>query len=382
MNANPAAHSSEPAALAAAAVPAAAAAPVAPAAQRRSWLRPVLLYGGVLVVLAGALWYYLASGRYVSTDDSAVQAAQASVSTNIPGRVVTIQVRDNQRVRAGDVLFRLDDRPYQIALEDARAKLASARMQISAAQATYRRQQAEVAAARDTVTYQQGEFERQQRLVQSGISSRSQFEQTRHALEVAQSQYTGAQQQLGAVLAMLGGRPDLPLEQHPTVMQAQAALDRANLELSYTVIRAPSDGITAKVEQLQVGDYINAAVPVFNLVSDQDIWVEANFKEDDLAYMRAGQSAEVHIDAFPGRAFRGHVTSLSPGTGAQFSVLPPENATGNWVKVVQRVPVRVQFEASDLDAVPLHAGLSASVTVDTRHQRNLFSQTAQVTSPP
>jgi membrane fusion protein (multidrug efflux system) len=343
----------------------------------RSRLRWVLMYGGVFVVLAGALWYFLAGGRYISTDDSSVQAAQASISTNVPGRVVEIDARDNQHVHQGDVLFRLDDSPFRIALEDARAKLASARMQIGAAQATYRRQQSEVAAARDTVAYQQGEFERQQRLLQSGISSRSQFEQTRHAFEVAQSQLTGAEQQLGAVLAMLGGRPDLPLGQHPTVMQAQAALDRANLELSYTVIHAPSDGITAKVEQLQVGDYINAAVPVFSLVSDRDIWVEANFKEDDLAYMRAGQSAEVQIDAYPGRAFRGRVASLSPGTGAQFSVLPPENATGNWVKVVQRVPVRVQFEASELGAVPLHAGLSASVTVDTRHRRSLFGRTAQ-----
>jgi membrane fusion protein (multidrug efflux system) len=343
----------------------------------RSRLRWVLMYGGVFVVLAGVLWYFLAGGRYVSTDDSSVQAAQASISTNVPGRVVEIDVRDNQHVHQGDVLFRLDDSPFRIALEDARAKLAGARMQIGAAQATYRRQQSEVAAARDTVAYQQGEFERQQRLLQSGISSRSQFEQTRHAFEVAQSQLTGAEQQLGAVLAMLGGRPDLPLEQHPTVMQAQAALDRANLELSYTVIHAPSDGITAKVEQLQVGDYINAAVPVFNLVSDRDIWVEANFKEDDLAYMRAGQSAEVQIDAYPGRTFRGHVASLSPGTGAQFSVLPPENATGNWVKVVQRVPVRVQFEASEIGEVPLHAGLSASVTVDTHHRRSLFGRTAQ-----
>ncbi len=351
-----------------------ATAPPDAARSRRRW---VLMSGGVIVVLAGAIWYYFAGGRYVSTDDSSVQAAQASISTNVPGRVVEIDVRDNQRVRQGDVLFRLDDRPFRIALEDAGARLATARMQIGAAQATYRRQLSEVAAARDTVVYQQGEFERQQRLLQSGISSRSQFEQTRHALEVARSQLTGAQQQLGAVLAMLGGRPDLPVDVHPTVQQAQAALDRANLELSYTVIRAPSDGITAKVEQLQTGDYINAAVPVFNLISDHDIWVEANFKEDELAYMRAGQAAEVHIDAYPGRTFRGEVASLSPGTGAQFSLLPPENATGNWVKVVQRVPVRVQFGPSELQAVPLHAGLSASVTVDTRHQRSLFGQTAQ-----
>jgi membrane fusion protein, multidrug efflux system len=349
----------------------------APTTPARSRLRWILMCGGLILVLAGAIWYYFAGGRYVSTDDSSVQAAQASISTNVPGRVVEIDVHDNQRVRRGDVLFRLDDRPFRIALEDADAKLATARMQVSAAQATYRRQLSEVAAARDTVAYQRGEFERQQRLLQSGISSRSQFEQTQHSLEAAQSQLTGAQQQLSAVLAMLGGKPDQPVDGHPTVLQARSALDRANLELSYTVIRSPSDGITAKVEQLQVGDYINAAAPVFNVISDRDIWVEANFKEDELAYMRVGQAAEVHIDAYPGRTFRARVASLSPGTGAQFSVLPPENATGNWVKVVQRVPVRVQFEPFELDAVPLHAGLSASVTVDTRHQRSLFAPTAQ-----
>ncbi|HEY4975108.1 MAG TPA: HlyD family secretion protein, partial [Steroidobacteraceae bacterium] len=195
-----------------------------------------------------------------------------------------------------------------------------------------------------------------------------------HAVQLAQSQLNAAQQQAGSVLAMLGGNPELPLDAHPVVMQAQAALDRANLDLSYTVIHAPDDGVVARVEQLQVGDYINAATPVFGLVSSRDIWVEANFKEDDLTYMRAGQSAEIRIDAYPGRHFKARVASLSPGTGAQFSLLPPENATGNWVKVVQRVPVRLQLDAAEFgETAPLHAGLSAEVTVDTEHHRSLFA---------
>jgi len=336
-------------------------------------LRWMLMGGGVLLALVAGLWYYLASGRYVSTDDSSVQAAQATISANVAGRVIELDVHDNQIVRRGDVLFRLDDSLYRIALEEAQAKLASARMQINAAKATYRHQLSDQAAARDTLAYQQHEYQRQQRLLQSGISSRAQFEQVEHAVQLAQSQLNSAQQQAGSVLAMLGGNPNVPLDQHPLVMQAQAALDRANLDLSYTVIRAPDDGVVARVEQLQVGDYINAATPVFGLVSSRDVWVEANFKEDDLTYMRAGQSAEVRIDAYPGHRFKAQVSSLSPGTGAQFSLLPPENATGNWVKVVQRVPVRLQLASGELtDATPLHAGLSAEVTVDTQHHRTLF----------
>lgn len=330
------------------------------------------MLGGVLVALIGGLVYYLATGRYVSSDDSSVQAARTSISTNVPGRVVELDVHDNQSVRRGDVLFRLDDRPFRIAVEDAQAKLASAQMQIAAAEATYRQQLANVAAARGTLAYQQHEFERQQHLLQSGISSRAQFEQTQHAMDLAQSQLTSVQQQVGSVLALLGGNPALPVAQHPVVQQAQAALDKANLDLSYTAIRAPADGVVAKVEQLQVGDYVTAATPVFSLISSRDVWIEANFKEDELTYMRAGQSADVRIDAYPGRHFKARVASLSPGTGAQFSLLPPENATGNWVKVVQRVPVRLQLADTELDGVILHAGLSVDVTVDTQHRRRLF----------
>jgi membrane fusion protein, multidrug efflux system len=344
--------------------------------QRRARLRWLLMTGGVVLALIAGLWYYLASGRYVSTDDSSVQAARTAISANLPGRVIELDVHDNQSVRRGDALFRLDDRPFRIALEDAHAKLAAARMQIIAARANYRQQLANVAAARGTVAYQQHEFDRQQHLLQSGISSRAQFEQTQHALELAQSQLSSAEQQVGSVLALLGGNLELPVEQHPVVQEAQAALDRANLELSYTVIRSPDDGVVAKVEQLQVGDYITAATAVFSLISSRDVWIEANFKEDELTYMRPGQSAEVRIDAYPGRRFKARVSSLSPGTGAQFSLLPPENATGNWVKVVQRVPVRLQLDDAALDGVALHAGLSVDVTVDTEHRRQLFGHAA------
>jgi membrane fusion protein, multidrug efflux system len=344
------------------------------AQRRRARLRWLLMSGGVLIALLAGMAYYLFTGRYVSTDDSSVQAAQTSISANVAGRVIELDVHDNQQVRRGDVLFRLDDRPFRIAVEDAQAKLAAARMQIGAAKATYRQQLANVAAARGTFAYQQHEFDRQQHLLQSGISSRAQFEQTQHARELAESQLNSAQQQVGSVLALLGGNPALPVDQHPVVQEAQAALDRANLELSYTVIRAPDDGIAAKVEQLQLGDYITAATPVFSLISNRDVWIEANFKEDDLTYMRPGQSAQVRIDAYPGRRYNARVSSLSPGTGAQFSLLPPENATGNWVKVVQRVPVRLQFDDGAVDAVALHAGLSVDVTVDTGHRRHLFGE--------
>jgi membrane fusion protein (multidrug efflux system) len=348
------------------------------AEQRRERLRWILMGGGVLLAVVVALWYYLASGRYVSTDDSAVMAAQSTISANVPGRVVELDVHDNQQVHRGDVLFRLDERPFQIAVEEAQAKLASARMQIVSAKASYRRELSNLSANRETLAYQQREFERQQRLLQSGISSRAQFEQVQHAVELAQSQLSSAEQQVGSVLAMLGGNPDLPVDAHPAVLQSQAELDRANLNLSYTAIVAPDNGVVAKVEQLQVGDYINAAAPLFSLISSRDIWIEANFKEDELTYMRPGQSAEVSIDAYPSHRFKARVTSMSPGTGSQFSMLPPENATGNWVKVVQRVPVRLQLESSELgEALPLHAGLSAEVTVDTQHHRAIFGSSSK-----
>jgi membrane fusion protein, multidrug efflux system len=329
--------------------------------QRLRW--PLMLFAAVVVLVAAA-YFYFTSGRYQSTDDAYTQAATVSISANVAGRVSEVDVHDNEIVQRGTTLFRLDDAPFRIAVSEAMARLGAARMQVASLKSTYRQRQVELRAARDTLAFAQQQRDRQSRLLASGIASQTQFDQAAHALDSARQDVANVEQQIGVALANLGGNPDIAPEQHPLVEQAQAALDRAQLELSYTVIVAPADGVVAKVEQLQVGDYIAASTPVFALVSTHDVWIEANFKEVQLARMRPGDAATVRIDRYPGKRFSAVVASVSPSTGSQFSLLPAENATGNWVKVVQRVPVRLQLANVDT-AFLLQAGLSADVTVDT-----------------
>jgi membrane fusion protein (multidrug efflux system) len=327
-------------------------------------LRWPLMSLAAIAVLGGGAYFYIKGSRYQSTDDAYAQAATVSISANVGGRVSEIEVRDNELVQRGTTLFKLDDAPFRIAVSDAAAHLADTRLQIESLKSTYRQRLVELRAARDTQRYAQQQFDRQTRLLASGIASQAQYDQAAHALDAARQQVANVQQQIGVALANLGGDPNIAPERHPLVAQAQAALDRAQLNLSYTVISAPTDGVVAKVEQLQVGDTIAASAPVFALVSTRDVWIEANFKEVQLARMRPGQTAAVEIDRYPGRRFSAEVTSVSPSTGSQFSLLPPENATGNWVKVVQRVPVRLQLTRVDAGFL-LQAGLSANVTVDT-----------------
>jgi membrane fusion protein (multidrug efflux system) len=337
----------------------------------RGWrerLRLPLMIGVPVIAGLVALYFYLASVGYESTDDAYLRAAQVSISPNVSGRVVAVDVHDNQPVRRGATLIRLDERPFRIAVEDARARVANARLQIESLKATYWQRMADLRSAQSTLEYQKREYERQTRLLASGISPQSLVERTLDARNQAQQNVISDQQQINATLATLGGDPNIPADRHPTVQQAQAELDHALLNLSYTTITAPIDGIVTRVEELQAGDYINAATPAFMLVSNRDVWIEANFKEVQLTHMLPGQSARVRIDAYPGRDLRAKVVSISPGTGSQFSLLPPENATGNWVKVVQRLPVRLQLE----DSVPVQSGLSALVTVDTEYRRGLF----------
>jgi membrane fusion protein, multidrug efflux system len=349
---------------------------------RRPWRQRVrlpLMVLGPLVVLAIAGYWYVTGGRYVSTDDAYVDAARVAVSTEVSGRVAAIDVHDNERVKAGQVLFVIDQRPFRIAVEEAKAELAAVRLQIKALKATYQQKKADAAASEATLVYQQRELERQRSLLASGTASQSAFDQTNHAYKIAKQELASKEQDVAATLASLGGDPEIPVSEHPMVQHAQAALDRAELNLSYSVVRAPEDGIVTKVDQLQVGDWVQgvdtgaAPTTLFSLVSTKRVWVTANFKETELTHMRPGQTATIDIDTYPGVAFPAKVQSLSPGTGLTFSLLPPENATGNWVKVVQRLPVRVKVDQLDPDH-PLAAGLSATVEVDTGYHRPLLDR--------
>ncbi|MBV8778062.1 MAG: HlyD family secretion protein [Alphaproteobacteria bacterium] len=326
------------------------------------------MLAGPAVVAIGALWWYVTSGRYVSTDDAYVQAARTMISADIAGRVIDVAVHDNQRVTKGQVLYRLDPASYQAAVNDAKAQLGIARLQVEALKATYRQKLADNKAAQETLEYAQREYDRQKRLLGSGVASQQQFDQASNTLEVARQKVASTQHDIGNTLAQLGGNPDVPIEEHPMVQRAQALLDQKQIDLNDTVIKAPENGIVTKVEQLQVGDYITAATPVFSLMSDR-LWVEANFKETELTYMRPGQEAMIDVDTYPDANCNGKVMSLSPGTGLTFSLLPPENATGNWVKVVQRLPVRLSVACGEGDDAPLHAGMSVTVEIDTKHKR-------------
>jgi membrane fusion protein (multidrug efflux system) len=333
-------------------------------------LRRVLLAAGPVLVLAGALFVYTTGGRYISTDDAYVHAGKLTVATDVSGIVSNVAVHESQKVEKGEVLFTLDQEPFQIALAGAKANLGTVRNQLTTLQATYRQKLAQIEQAKTDVAFYETSFQRQQDLLKRGVASQAAFDQARRDLDSARERVSMTQQDAQATLAQLGGNADAPIEENANYLAAKAQVDKAQRDLRRTTVLAPIPGIVTNVDALQVGEYLPAAQAAFSLVSSADVWIEANPKESDLTYLKPGASATVTIDAYPGREWQATVSSLSPATGTEFSVLPAQNATGNWVKVVQRVPIRLAVQMP-ADAPPLRTGMSASVEIDTGHRRAL-----------
>ncbi|MGA7801056.1 MAG: HlyD family secretion protein [Gammaproteobacteria bacterium] len=334
-------------------------------------LRLLLLIGGPLLVLVVGGYFYATGGRYVSTEDAYVQASRVNVAAEVAGRVVAVAAAENQPVHAGDLLFRVDESTYRLALQQANARLQSVRNSIDALRAQYQEKQAELAQAREDIVYFAREFARRSKLAARHALSASDLDQARHQLDVAKLRARVIRSAIARVRAQLGTRPDLPTEQQPQYVEALRARDQAALNLQRTEVRAPIDGIVGP-QTVEVGDYVTPGEPAFSLVEDHH-YVKANLKETELTYVHAGQRATITVDAYPDDVWQARVASISPATGSEFSLLPAQNATGNWVKVVQRVPVRLALD--DLkDAPQLRAGMSVNVTIDTEHRRELLTR--------
>ena len=341
-----------------------------PSGTVRRRMRRALMAAGVLAVLGVAGWMWLAGGRYVSSDNAYVHADMLMVSTDVAGIVRDVPVREGQAVKAGDVLYRLDPRPFEIAVAGAEARLRQAVLNIEAMRQDLTRMQRDVAAQEAAVDLAHAQFERAASLVTTNAVSRASYDDSRFRLQQAEQQLASLRQQVLVQQAKLGGDPDLPAERQPEVQQAQAALDEARRQLGHSTVRAPFDGVVTRVESVQPGLYLAAATPAMGLVGSGNVWVEVNPKETDLTHVRPGDAVTFTVDAYPGRAWRGTVASIAPATSAQFSVLPAQNSSGNWVKVVQRVPVRVQVQPEQ-GAPPLRAGMSVVASIDTGHRRSL-----------
>ncbi len=350
------------------------AAPLDPARRERvrrpKLLRWSLLAAGPMLVAAATGWFWLTGGRYVATDNAYVQADTVSVATDVSGIVKTISVHDNEAVQAGRVLFTLDDETYRSALAAAEADVKLAATQLEALRASYAQSEAEIAKAKSDVAYFEKEYERQQDLATRRVNARMQFDAARHDLDASRGQLAALVEEQSGIAAQLGGDPAAPIERHPRYLAAVAARDRARHDLDSTVVRAPIAGTTARVPSLQPGEYLDAGQAAFALIARDQVWIEANPKETDLTWVREGQPVAISVDTYPGVDWHGTVASVSPASQSEFSLLPAQNTSGNWVKVVQRIPLRVAVQPQP-DAPTLRAGMSAEIEVDTGHRRHL-----------
>ncbi|PRD42928.1 hemolysin secretion protein D [Phyllobacterium phragmitis] len=336
---------------------------------RRGRMRPLLFALLPIALIAGG-YVYVTGGQVVSTDNAYVGADMVGVSTDVSGIVESIAVHENEPVKAGQVLFRLKPASFRIALAGAKAQLGAVRNQILTLKANYQQSLAQIEQAEADISFYEKNFERQQNLLSSAAASRASYDQAKHDLESAQQKVDVAKAQAQATLAQLGGNADQPVEQNPLYLQAKAAVDNAQRELDDTVVRAPFDGVVANVNSLQAGAYLEASQQGFSLVSTRDMWVAASPKETELTYVKPGQPVTVFVDTYPGVEWKGTVEGISPASASSFSLLPAQNTTGNWVKVVQRVPMRIKID-DVAGKPPLRVGMSATVDVETGHARGL-----------
>jgi len=353
------------------------------AAPKQSWagalwadkarLRRVLMIWGVAAFLAIAAVVYLVGGRYVGSDDAYVHANKLMVSTDVSGLVKTVNVREGQRVKAGDILFTLDPQPFEIALENAKANLASTVQDVESTRAMYRAAIGQIAAQAAQVNVNRQTFARYQALAKQNAIAAMQVDTQHAALLSAQATLASLQQTAATQLAKLGGNPDQPAERTPDYLKAKAAVDEAQRQLDHTVVRAPFAGTVGEVDSLQPGTLVISAMSAFTTTSavgliGKDIWISSDMKETDLTHIHPGNPVSIAVDTYPGCKWEGHVDSVSAGSDSSFSALPAENASGNWVKVVQRIPVRVAIDKSECDR-PLRAGMSTVISIDTGVRR-------------
>ena len=337
----------------------------------RRYRRFLLLVVVPLVALMAGFTLYLNGGRYVTTDDAYVGAQKVLITPDISGKIVSVAVREGQQVSTGDVLFQIDQVPFQLALAQARARLDDARTSHENLVANVRLYGQTIEIVNSGIGIKQRDVERKSALVKSSAGSQLDLDNSSTALVTAQAQLQLVKQQRSNSLNQLLGDPDLPLDRFPAYMQAKAVLDDAQRNLDLSTVRAPINGVATQVDQIQLGRFVMAGAPVFSIIDVGNPWVDANPKESDFTHVAVGQTVTLEVDAFPNHVFKGTVGSLSPGTGAQFAILPPQNAMGNFVKVVQRVPVRVYFDKDDKFVGRLKAGMSVYATIDTNHRRSL-----------
>ncbi|HLZ83790.1 MAG TPA: HlyD family secretion protein [Caulobacteraceae bacterium] len=344
------------------------AAPARPA--RRRWVRPALFMLLPLALVGGGYWY-VTGGQRVSMDDAYVDTDKVGVSTDVSGIVKEVDVTENQPVVAGQVLYRLDDLPFRLALARAEAQVGTVRDDLNALKANYGDMQAQVKQGKNDVQYFGVEASRQQDLLAAHVASQSTFDSAHRNLQNSEQKVASLDQQLAAIAANLNGDPGGPVERNPRYLEAVAQRDEAARQLEHTVVRAPFTGIATNVPSIAPGKYLQASTTAFYLVAADHAWVDASPKETELTYVRTGQPATVKVDTYPDAQWRGVVESISPAAAQEFSLLPAQNSSGNWVKVVQRIPIRVRVDTRDKALPPLRAGMSVEIDVDTGHARGM-----------